>query len=47
MYFTPTLTLPTPTLPTLTIPTPTPPIISTIPALQHTRFRTILPKPSL
>jgi hypothetical protein len=28
-------------------PTPTPPIISTISALQHTRFRTILPKPSL
>ena len=51
MYFTPTSTFPTPTLtfptPTPTFPTPTPPIISTIPALQHMRFRTILPKPSL
>ena len=36
MYFTPTST-----------PTPTSPIISTISTLQHTRLRTILPKPSL
>ena len=36
IYFTPTPT-----------PTSTPPIISTIPTLQHTRLRTILPKPSL
>ncbi len=36
MYFTSTSTS-----------TPTPPIISTIPTLQHTCLRTILPKPSL
>ena len=41
MYFTPTSTLPTLLTPTL------PPIIPTIPTLQHTRFHTILPKPSL